>query len=284
MDNYWRDELRVKCNEIKMEEENPRLTAKVIEAYDRICDYANIGRKEGLLALEEASAMLDLNDDTEYLFFELIRLIVDGTEPDYVKEIGINKCIVLNLSSYLGLINLMYVRGSLMIQAGENPFIIDRTLKSMMPRFITDNLQRRNNQNNLQKTLKINEDAIKLLCISNEEVDENDHSIAGEISKALILLSNKDVQRLLREVENSTLVIAMMGMSGNARTRIFDNISSRLANIIAGHMRYMGSVRTEDIEEDCLKIIKILLKLYDRCEIINYDFSTLKILVDTYTT
>lgn len=178
----------------------------------------------------------------------------------------------------------MYVRGSLMIQAGENPFIIDRTLKSMMPRFITDNLQRRKNQNNLQKTLKINEDAIKLLCISNEEVDENDHSIAGEISKALILLSNKDVQRLLREVENSTLVIAMMGMSGNARTRIFDNISSRLANIIAGHMRYMGSVRTEDIEEDCLKIIKILLKLYDRCEIINYDFSTLKILVDTYTT
>lgn len=52
------------------------------EAIDRIIELANVARREGLLALEEA--IMELNDD---FLKKGILLIVDGTDPELVRNI-----------------------------------------------------------------------------------------------------------------------------------------------------------------------------------------------------
>lgn len=282
MDRFFIEELKNKCNEINSSEKNPQMISKVIEAYDCICNFANMGRKEGLLALEEAAENLDLNDDTKRLFFEQITLVVDGTEPVLVKNMGANRCVSCNLPSYEGLINLMYVYGSLMIQAGNNLFIVERMLKSMMPKSILEELKKLECQNALPKAMREEEDKVEALCKDDKEIDDKDHSVTAETAKALILLSDKDIQRLLRETDISTLALAMKGMPGKARARIFGNMSSRLSLLIAEHMSYMGPVRLKDVEEDCVRMMKTMLNLHDRCEIEDYDFSILKVVIDMF--
>ena len=264
MDRFFIEELKNKCNEINSSEKNPQMISKVIEAYDCICDFANMGRKEGLLALEEAAENLDLNDDTKRLFFEQITLVVDGTEPVLVKNMGANRCVSCNLTSYEGLINLMYVYGSLMIQAGNNLFIVERMLKSMMPKSILEELQKLECQNALPKALREEEDKVEALCKDDKKIDDKDHSVTAETAKALILLSDKDIQRLLRETDISTLALVMKGMPGKARARLFGNMSSRLSLLVAEHMSYMGPVRLKDVEEDCVRMMKTMLNLHDR--------------------
>lgn len=282
MERFIIEELKNKCNEINSSNDNPEMISKVIEAYDCICKFVNIGRKEGLLALEEAAEKLDLNDDTKSLFFEQMTLIVDGTAPELVKNMGANRCASYDFPSYLGLINLMYVKGSLMIQAGNTPFVVERMLKSMMPKSILVELQKREYENDLPETSREAENKIEALCKDDTEIDEKDHSVISETAKTLIMISNKDIQRLLRETDNSTLAVAMKGLPGKARARIFDNMSSRLAVMIAEQMSYMGPVRMKDVQEDCVKIMKTLLKLWNNGEIIDYDFSILKVVIDMF--
>ncbi|MBR1737780.1 MAG: flagellar motor switch protein FliG, partial [Firmicutes bacterium] len=49
---------------------------------------------------------------------------------------------------------------------------------------------------------------------------------------------------------------------------IFQNLSKRLAAMIREDMEYMGPVRKSDVEEAQQKIVNIIRRLQDTCEII----------------
>ena len=55
------------------------------------------------------------------------------------------------------------------------------------------------------------------------------------------------IQMILRDVDNCDLAIAMKGLSGKSRERIFNNLSERLAVMIAEDLDYMGPVRVKDV-------------------------------------
>lgn len=276
--------LTIKCQEIE-NDNNMNLISQTVDAYERVISFAEVSRSEGLLALEDASEQLNMNDEPQALFFEMIQLVVDGTEPSIVEHIGMNRCITMNLPSYQGIMNLMYVQGSLMIQAGETPWIIGKMLKSMMPKPVIDELIRRDCENDLPKDLaevESKQSIVEDFCEDDKEIDEKDHSIVSETAKALIVLSDKDIQRLIRDINNSTLAMAMKGLPGKARARILNNMSKRLAVMLSKDMMYMGPVPLKYVEEECVTLAKTLLKLADSCEINEYDFSILKVVIDMF--
>lgn len=285
MRTFLIDELRNKCNEISLLDNETVMVSKVIEAYERILKFADTARKEGLLELEEIATGLDMNDDTQGFFFKIISLVVDGTEPVNVLKIATNRYVTMNPQGFQGLMCLMYIEGGLMIQAGENQFIVKEMLRSMLPKEVVDELFRRECENALPNALAEAESERNMvfeLCKDDKDIDEKDHSIISEAAKTLISLSDKDVQRLLRDISNSTLSVAMKGLPGKARARIFNNMSERLAVMLAKDMSYMGPVRLKDVEEECVKLMKALLKLADSCEIQEYDFSILKVVIDMF--
>lgn len=274
--------LMDKYDEIRLEGSSEDKEEKVIDAYDLVKVLANVARREGLLALEECAENLDISDVSMELLASLLMLLVDGTDPKILAEIGINKMISNNLTSYDGLISLIYFRGSLMIQAGMNPYLIDNYLKSMLPDSCRKILEKREREKKLFKDTDQPEDSIRRLCEDNKEPDNEDYGIVNQTALTFIAISDKSMERLLREIDNTCIEVAMKAMPGKARKRVFDNVSTRLGILLAEDIAFMGPIRMKDVEDACKDILKIVVRLVDNGEIVGFDTTVLKMVLDIY--
>ena len=84
----------------------------------------------------------------------------------------------------------------------------------------------------------------------------------------ILTLDDKSIQRVLREVDNNELAVALKSTNEEVQEVIFNNMSKRLAVMIREDMEYMGPVRMKDVEEAQQKIVNIIRKLEDTGEII----------------
>ena len=84
----------------------------------------------------------------------------------------------------------------------------------------------------------------------------------------ILLLDNRAIQTVLREVDNNELAIALKNANEDVKQIIFDNLSSRLATMIKEDMEFMGPVKLKDVEDAQQKIVNIIRKLEDSGEIV----------------
>jgi len=107
-----------------------------------------------------------------------------------------------------------------------------------------------------------------------ETLEIEEPELADEIRRKMFVfedilsLDDKSIQRVLREVDNNELAIALKGANEEVQNIIFNNLSKRLASMIREDMEYMGPVRLKDVEEAQQKIVNIIRKLEDSSEII----------------
>ena len=107
-----------------------------------------------------------------------------------------------------------------------------------------------------------------------ESLEIEDPELADEIRKKMFVfedilsLDDRSIQRVLREVDNNELAVALKGSNEEVQNLIFSNLSKRLATMIREHMDFMGPVRMKDVEEAQQKIVNIIRKLEDSAEII----------------
>nr|WP_300812787.1 flagellar motor switch protein FliG [uncultured Acetatifactor sp.] len=98
--------------------------------------------------------------------------------------------------------------------------------------------------------------------------------LAEEIRKKMfvfediLLLDDRAIQRVLRDVENNDLSVALKNANEEVKNTIFNNVSKRLAVMIKEDMDFMGPVRMKDVEEAQQKIVNIIRKLEDAGEIV----------------
>ena len=108
--------------------------------------------------------------------------------------------------------------------------------------------------------------------MENLEIEEPE--LADEIRKKMfvfediLMLDDRSIQRVLRDVENNELAVALKNANEDVRNGIFSNLSTRLADMIREDMEYMGPVRVKDVEEAQQKIVNIIRKLEDSAEIV----------------
>ena len=107
-----------------------------------------------------------------------------------------------------------------------------------------------------------------------ETLEIEEPELADEIRKKMfvfediLLLDDRAIQRVLRDVDNSDLAIALKGANEQVQAAIFNNLSKRLAVMIKEDMEFMGPVRMKDVEEAQQKIVNIIRKLEDSGEIV----------------
>jgi flagellar motor switch protein FliG len=107
-----------------------------------------------------------------------------------------------------------------------------------------------------------------------ETLEIEEPELADEIRRKMFVfedilsLDDKSIQRVLREVDNNELAVALKGSNEEVQNVIFNNLSKRLAVMIKEDMDYMGPVRLKDVEEAQQKIVNIIRKLEDSSEII----------------
>jgi flagellar motor switch protein FliG len=81
-------------------------------------------------------------------------------------------------------------------------------------------------------------------------------------------LDNRSIQRVLRDVENNQLALALKGASEEVQKIIFTNMSKRMADMIKEDMEFMGPVRLRDVDDAQQKIVNVIRKLEDSGEIV----------------
>ncbi|MBQ7766868.1 MAG: flagellar motor switch protein FliG [Lachnospiraceae bacterium] len=107
-----------------------------------------------------------------------------------------------------------------------------------------------------------------------ETLEIEDPELADEIRKKMfvfediLLLDDRAIQRVLRDVDNNDLAVALKGANEEVQNAVFRNMSQRLAVMIKEDMEFMGPVRMKDVEEAQQKIVNTIRKLEDAGEIV----------------
>lgn len=107
-----------------------------------------------------------------------------------------------------------------------------------------------------------------------EALEEDDPELAEEIKKRMfvfediVLLDDRSIQRVLREVDTNDLAKALKGVDADVQEKIFRNMSKRASSLLKEDMDFMGPLRLRDVEESQQKIVNIIRKLEESGDII----------------
>ena len=106
-----------------------------------------------------------------------------------------------------------------------------------------------------------------------EAIRDRDAELAANIKSLmfvfddLIHVSDRDLQRLLMEVDQKELSLSLKAVSDDLKNKLLRNVSERAAAMIVEEMDLMGPVRVRDVEEAQRRIIEIAQSMEDQEEI-----------------
>ena len=88
------------------------------------------------------------------------------------------------------------------------------------------------------------------------------------IFEDIVNLDRSSIQRILREVSNEDLALALKGASEKVVNVVFSNMSKRASEMLKEDIQFMGPVRLSTVEEAQFKIVGIIRRLDEVGEII----------------
>jgi flagellar motor switch protein FliG len=106
-----------------------------------------------------------------------------------------------------------------------------------------------------------------------EKIAEKDIDIAAEIKRLmfmfddLINIQDKDLQKILREVDRKELVLSLKIADEKLKEKIYSNMSERAANLLKEELQYMGMVKLKEVEAAQANIIATVKRLEEDGEI-----------------
>jgi flagellar motor switch protein FliG len=105
-------------------------------------------------------------------------------------------------------------------------------------------------------------------------LERENPELATEIKKLMfvfedaLLLDDRSMQRLLKEIDTKELGMALKGASEELQEKFFRNMSSRASEMIREDMQFMGPIRLKDVEEVQQRIVDVIRRLEEDGEII----------------
>jgi flagellar motor switch protein FliG len=119
----------------------------------------------------------------------------------------------------------------------------------------------------------LNRTSVSLSKDIMEKLSEKDEEIAFEIKRLMFLfddiiqIQDRDLQKVLREVERKDLVLALKITDDKLKKKIFANMSERASDLLKEELQYMGMVKLKEVEAAQAKIIDIVKQLEEDGEI-----------------
>ena len=108
---------------------------------------------------------------------------------------------------------------------------------------------------------------IESLEVDNPELAEEIKQLMF-VFEDIILLDDRSVQLVVREVDTKELALAMKATNEDVTAKIYKNMSKRAADMLKEEISYMGPVKIRDVEEAQTKIVNIIRTLEERGEIV----------------
>ncbi|MGA8257251.1 MAG: flagellar motor switch protein FliG [Nocardioides sp.] len=106
-----------------------------------------------------------------------------------------------------------------------------------------------------------------------EGLEALDAPLADEVRSRMFMfedivdLDDRSLQQVLRQVETSSLALALKGVSDAVRDKVTGNLSSRAAETLVEDIELLGPVRLTQVEEAQQAVIRTIRQLEERGEI-----------------
>jgi flagellar motor switch protein FliG len=106
-----------------------------------------------------------------------------------------------------------------------------------------------------------------------ENLAQEDPELVEEIRRRMFVFddiakfTDRDLQTVLKNVENSQWAMALKGASEELKQKILNNMSKRAAALLKEEMEYLGPVRASNVEQVQQQIVDIIRRLEDSGEI-----------------
>lgn len=105
------------------------------------------------------------------------------------------------------------------------------------------------------------------------DLEKRQPDLSNEVKASLFTfedivgLDRLDVQKVLRDVDNNTLVLALKGTTDDIREFIYSNLSSRAVENIKEEIQFMGPTRLSAVEEAQQQVVAVIRHLDETGEI-----------------
>ncbi len=83
----------------------------------------------------------------------------------------------------------------------------------------------------------------------------------------IINISDKDIQKIMREIDRKDLALALKISEERLKEKIFKNMSERAADLLKEELQYMGMVKLKEVEAAQARIIDAIKALEEQGEI-----------------
>ena len=100
-----------------------------------------------------------------------------------------------------------------------------------------------------------------------ESLQEQDYELAEKIKSCMfvfediIILDDRAIQRVLREVDSRELALSMKGTKEEIKEKIFKNMSERAQAMLQEDIEYLGPVRAREVQDAQTKIVATIRAL-----------------------
>ncbi|GJQ63620.1 MAG: flagellar motor switch protein FliG [Melioribacteraceae bacterium] len=106
-----------------------------------------------------------------------------------------------------------------------------------------------------------------------EQIENKNVEVAAEIKRLMFIfddivhIEDRDVQKILRNVDRKDLALALKIADEKLRDKIFKNMSERAADLLKEELQYMGMVKLKEVETAQAAIIDVVKSMEDTGEI-----------------
>ena len=148
---------------------------------------------------------------------------------------------------------------------------VERGLEQRMSSLMSQSFENAGGVATVAEVLNVTDRATERSLLEN--LAQEDPELVEEIRRLMFVFEDiakfhdKDIQTVLKNVENSQWAMALKGASEVLKTKIMGNMSQRARDLLQEEIEFLGAVRLSQVEQVQQQIVDIVRRLEDAGEL-----------------
>jgi flagellar motor switch protein FliG len=148
---------------------------------------------------------------------------------------------------------------------------VERGLERRMSSVMSQNFENAGGVAAVAEMLNVSERSTERTLLEN--LSQEDPDLVEEIRRLMFVFediakfSDRDIQTLLKNVENAQWALALKGASPELKEKVFNNMSQRASELLRDEMEFLGAVKLSAVEQKQQEIVDIVRHLEDAGDI-----------------
>ena len=149
--------------------------------------------------------------------------------------------------------------------------VVERGLEKRMSSLMNQSFENAGGVGAVAEMLNVSDRSTERTLLEN--LAQEDAEMVEEIRRLMFVFEDigkfgdKDIQTVLKNVENSQWALALKGASSELKEKVFNNMSKRAGDMLNEEMDFLGAVKVSAVESKQQEIVDIVRRLEDAGEL-----------------